>query len=55
MNEEKEEKKEYVAPKMEVVELEVSSQLLAHSGLNDGQMNACEHGSHAWFCDDYED
>ena len=42
--------KRYIEPKMETVELD-SVELLSHSGdLNEGQENACEHGSHAPFC-----
>lgn len=51
-------KKEYEPPKMQVIEMEMDSQLLAHSGWDGpGNANACKHGNH-WFCPDeasYED
>ncbi len=49
-------KKQYVKPAMEVIETEVSTALLAGSGdehpYDHGHETACEHGAHAWFCDD---
>ena len=44
-------KEQYIKPKMDTIEVE-AIELLSHSfsELNEGQENACEHGSHAPFC-----
>ena len=50
-------KKTYRKPKIETLEMD-TEELLAHSGhgnSNHGHETACEHGSHAWFCDDEGD
>jgi hypothetical protein len=53
---ERKEKKKFISPKMEIVEMESNTALLAGSGDEEhghhGHENACAHGSHAWFCDD---
>lgn len=45
-------KKNYTKPEMNVINVDNKINLLAGSFLNPGQMNACEHGSQAPFCDD---
>lgn len=49
-------KKVYEKPKLEIVEMNTKTQLLAHSGFGGGygRDNACEHGAHKWFCDDFD-
>ena len=45
-------KKKYKKPEIETLEVDTEA-LLAHSGHgNHGHETACEHGAHAWFCDD---
>lgn len=49
-------KKAYIKPNMEVLKMDTSDLLVGSSehghGNGHGHETACEHGSHAWFCDD---